>query len=123
MACLLLAAGVLLGAGETIGREPQEPDAAGCGDRVAHVHRKAKHGVQEESLTLCDGDRIRWRELTDENWEIHFKVSPFVNGEKDFKRGETDPSPLKHVKGTKVYRYRVVVDSQEFDPQIIVKGR
>ena len=91
-----------------------------------HVDRKAKKGVQEETLVGCPGDLLHWTEVDGEDWHLEFKdqsSSPFVSNEVKLKKGD-NPGGLKSVGSISVaFPYSITVDNISRDPQIVIMGK
>lgn len=105
----------------------RRPYCAGTEKVTIHVDRKAKKGVQEETLVACPGDLIGWGEVDGEDWHLEFKdqsSSPFVSGEVKLKKGDKDPGGLISVgKNSVAFPYSITVNKNTYDPQIVIMGK
>jgi hypothetical protein len=92
-----------------------------------HVDRKAKKGVQEETVVACPGDLLHWADVSGEGWHLELKdpsTSPFVSGEVKLKKGDKDPGGLIPVGSNSVaFPYSITVDNTAYDPQIVIMGK
>lgn len=118
---VLLAAAAMLAAYAPACRRPLTADVYACHDKDVHVNRNAAKGVEEETVAVCKGHKVRWHERGGEDWRIHFDASPFVSGVKDIKKGD-DPGPVTRVDQDTAFKYSITVDGKTFDPQIIIMG-
>jgi len=106
----------------------KRPYCSGGTDNITiHVDRKAKKGVQEETVVACPGDLLHWTDVNGENWHLELKdpsTSPFVSGEVKLKKGDKDPGGLIAVGSNSVaFPYSITVDNTTYDPQIVIMGK
>ena len=119
---MLLTAAALLVTYAVACRQPLTADVYPCRDKEVHANKEKPKGVDEEVVTVCHGHKVRWRERHQENWSVHFDVSPFVSGVKDIKKGDPDPGSVIKVDQDTGFKYTITVDGTAFDPQIIIMG-
>ncbi len=119
---VLLVAAAMLAAYAPACRKPLTADVYACRDKEVHVNKDKPRGVDEEVVTVCKNHKVRWREKHQEDWSVHFDVSPFVSGVKDIKKGDRDPGPVIQVDQDTAFKYSITVDGKTYDPQIIIMG-
>jgi hypothetical protein len=103
-------------------REAMRGEVYNCRDRDVHVNKDNPKGVDEETVIVCKGHKVRWRERNQEDWSVHFDVSPFVSGVKDIKKGGPEPGAVIRVDQDTSFKYSITVNGKTFDPQIIIMG-
>jgi hypothetical protein len=106
----------------------KRPYCSGGTDNITiHVDRKAKKGVQEETVVACPGDLLHWTDVNGEGWHLDLKdpsTSPFVTNEVKLKKGDKDPGGLIAVGSNSVaFPYSITVDNTAYDPQIVIMGK
>jgi len=120
---LTLAAAVLLSIfPSACARPDREAEGLRCRDRETFVNKDAKDGVDDPTIVICRGHRMRWKHRG-EDWSIHFDVSPFLSGVKDIKKGDPDPGPVIGVDKDTIFKYTITINGVAHDPQIIIIGR
>jgi hypothetical protein len=92
-----------------------------CQNRVIHPDRTASKGVDKDPVVVCGGSSVSWKEKNGEKWQVDFVTSPFQQGEKTIKNGQT-PSPVLVLTDDTAFKYTITVDDKSYDPQIIIMG-
>ncbi len=94
-----------------------------CRDRTIMPDRTSSAtGVDRDTIIVCGGFHVRWREKNGEQWQVDFVTSPFQQGEKTIKKGDKDPSPVLVLNDDTAFKYTITVDGKQHDPQIIIMG-
>ncbi len=94
-----------------------------CRDRTIMPDRTSSAtGVDRDTIIVCGGFHVRWREKNGEQWQVDFVASPFQQGEKTIKKGDKDPSPVLVLNDDTAFKYTITVDGKQHDPQIIIMG-
>jgi len=93
-----------------------------CRDRVPDVDGGATNGVVQDTVVVCGGQKLDWKEKHNEDWEVEFTSSPFEQGEKKIKKGGGPHSNVKHLADDTAFKYSITVNGQKHDPQIIIMG-
>ena len=93
-----------------------------CTDRKIDVNAGAATGVDQDTVVVCGGQKIKWQEKNKEDWEVEFAASPFQQGEKKIKKGGAPPSTVVHLPDDTPFKYSITVNDQKHDPQIIIMG-
>lgn len=103
-------------------RQATRGEVYNCRNRDVHVNKDKLRGVDEETVVVCKGHKVRWLERNQEEWSIHFDNSPFVSGVKDIKKGGPEPGGVIRVDEDTSFKYSITVNGKTFDPQIIIMG-
>jgi hypothetical protein len=93
-----------------------------CTDRKIDVNAGAATGVDQDTVVVCGGQKLDWKEKHNEDWEVEFTVSPFEQSEKKIKKGGGPHSNVKHLADDTAFKYWITVDGTKHDPQIIIMG-
>ncbi len=93
-----------------------------CRDRTIMPDRTSSTGVDRDTVVVCGGFHVRWREKNSEQWQVDFVTSPFQQGEKTIRKGDRDPSPVLMLNDDTAFKYTITVDGTPHDPQIIIMG-
>jgi len=93
-----------------------------CRDRTIMADRTSSTGVDRDTVVVCGGFHVRWRDKNGEQWQVDFVNSPFQQGEKTIKKGDKDPSPVLLLSDDTAFNYKITVDGQAHDPQVIIMG-
>jgi plastocyanin len=107
--------------------------ANGCGQRVASTEGKpycgdktvkadAGKGADPEAVYVCEGDTVTW-DPNGTTFIVEFKKdSPFGDDGKKFDNGNRKSKKTKKHNALKVYEYKIIVNNQTFDPQVVGGG-
>ena len=94
-----------------------------CGDHIIDVMTSGLD-PKNKAVYVCEGDTVTWNPASDvKTMEVEFENdSPFEGGKKKFNKDDrkspkTAPQPY-----LKVYPYKLTVNGQQVDPQIIGGG-
>lgn len=91
-----------------------------CGDQTVDVN--TNNGAQPQAVYVCAGDTVTWR-ASGHTFLVEFKKdSPFEDNGKRFDNQHSKSDKAKHSTELTVYEYRITVDGNPFDPQVIGGG-
>lgn len=127
---------LLLGAMGCSKEEPQEggnkPGVTGkgfsfnCGDKTVKVKTgDPTQFATPEAVYVCEKDIVTWDPADDvQTFEVEFKKDyPFEGNAKKFHKGDGKSPQTKHQKpGLTVYEYKITVNGQSYDPQVVGGG-
>jgi hypothetical protein len=106
----------------------EQPQGAGkkatlnCGDQTVTVD--PKNGATPEAVYVCEGDSVSWEPTQDvQTFAVEFKKDyPFSGNKKKFDKGDRKSPKTKAQQNLKVYEYKITVNGQDFDPQVVGGG-
>ena len=127
---------LMLGASSCNKEEPQEggkqPNVAGkgfsfnCGNKPVKVKTgDPTQFATPEAVYVCEGDIVTWDPADDvQTFEVEFKKEyPFEGTPKKFHKGDGKSPKTKHQNpGLTVYEYKITVNGQSYDPQVVGGG-
>jgi len=92
-----------------------------CRDRVIKVNAANAHGVDHDTVVICGGQSITWKEQNNEDWEVDFTSSPFQQGQTKVKKGD-GAQAVNSLTDDTAFEYSITVNGTKHDPQIIIMG-
>ena len=127
---------VLLGASgcgnkEESQEEGKKPKVTGkgfsfeCGNKKVKVDVPPQKPATPEAVYVCEGDTVTWDPAAAvQTFEVEFKKDyPFVGNKKKFHKGDPpSPKTKKQKPGLTVYEYKLTVNGQPYDPQVVGGG-
>lgn len=93
-----------------------------CGDKTVKAIPSAP-GADPEAVYVCEGDTVTWDPNGTSSFQVDFKKdSPFEDNGKHFDNGSPKSKKTKKHDVLKVYEYKMTVNNQSYDPQVIGGG-
>lgn len=103
----------------------QQPRVTGpsytCKDREIKVDAGASNGVDHDTVVICGGQNLSWKEKNNEKWKVEFSTSPFQGGQTTLQNGD-GAYPVSHQNDDTAFKYAITVNGTKHDPQIIIMG-
>jgi hypothetical protein len=99
-----------------------------CGDKTVTVDvpvPPTTTPATPEAAYVCEDDVVTWAPAANvQTFEVEFKKDyPFVGNKKKFHKGDPpSPKTKKQKPGLTVYEYKLTVNGQPYDPQIVGGG-
>lgn len=98
-----------------------------CGDKTVTVDVPVPPNgpATPEAVYVCEGDIVTWDPTANvQTFEVEFKKDyPFAGTPKKFHKGDGKSPKTKHQKkGLTVYEYKLTVNGQVYDPQVVGGG-
>lgn len=110
------------------GKKPKLAFAFQCGDKTVTVDVPVPPKTSPatpEAVYVCEGDDITWAPTANvQTFEVDFKKDyPFSGSKKKFDKGNPKSPKTKHQDpGLTVYEYKLTVNGQPYDPQVVGGG-
>ena len=110
------------------GKKEVKGPAVQCGNKTVTVGvpvPPATTPATPEAVYVCEDDVVTWAPAGNvETFEVEFKKDyPFVGNAKKFHKGDPpSPKTKKQKPGLTVYEYKLTVNGQPYDPQVVGGG-
>jgi hypothetical protein len=98
-----------------------------CGDKTVTVDVPVSPNspATPEAVYVCEDNVVTWSPTANvQTFEVEFKKDyPFVGNKKKFHKGDPpSPKTKKQKPGLTVYEYKLTVNGQAYDPQVVGGG-
>ena len=106
------------------GKKPRVAFTFDCGPKTVTVD-VAPNFATPDPVYVCEGDIVTWEPTAAvQTFEVEFKKDyPFEGNPKKFHKGDpASPKTKKQKPGLTYYPYRITVNGQSLDPQVVGGG-